>query len=164
MAATRWLRAVRRRSTRCGSPPAVLDLDDICPKCGEYNFLCGIATHVPLGDFPLIHQQVHKPRWERIPPSQVKPPAFEGGTKKARKKKPAKQNRGHGGRPRSAEVEEVQKYIYERWIKGDKLAAIKTGAEKEFGVNRAPAEEAHVTQAAKRYAAKHGLSTDRKLQ
>ena len=58
----------------CGSAPAATDIDDICPKCGAYAFLCGIATHVPLGDSPLIHQQIHKPRWKRIPPSQVNRP------------------------------------------------------------------------------------------
>jgi hypothetical protein len=79
-----------------------------------------------------------------------------------KKKRTAKRKLGSGGRPRSSEVEEVQKYIYERWIKGDKLAAIRNSAEKEFGVNRAPVEDAHVTQAAKRYAEKHGLSVDRK--
>jgi hypothetical protein len=58
----------------CGSAPAATDVDDICPKCGAYNFLCGLVTHIPLSDAPPIHQQVTKPRWVRIPPSQVKRP------------------------------------------------------------------------------------------
>lgn len=56
----------------CGSPPAATDVDDICPSCGAYTFLCGIIEHVPLGDAPVIKQQVTKPRWKRIPPSQVR--------------------------------------------------------------------------------------------
>ena len=36
-----------------------------------------------------------------------------------------------GGRPRSAAVEEVQAYLYRRWIKGDKLAAIRAGGRRE---------------------------------
>jgi hypothetical protein len=66
-----------------------------------------------------------------------------------------------GGRPRSHEVEEVQAYVYKRWIKGHKLAAIRQGAVSKFGEDRAPQEDAHVTQAAKRYAKKHGLPTAR---
>jgi hypothetical protein len=66
-----------------------------------------------------------------------------------------------GGRPRSAEVEAVQAYIYERWIKGDKLAKIRAGAEATFGRDRAPKEDAHVTREAHRYAAKKSLPTDR---
>ena len=65
-------------------------------------------------------------------------PAIENSARRVPAKKTVKKKRGNGGRPRSAEVEEVQKYIYERWIKGDKLAAIKNGAEQKFGVNRAP--------------------------
>jgi hypothetical protein len=56
----------------CGSPPAATDVDDICPSCGAYTFLCGAIEHVPLGDTPIITQQVAKPRWKRIPPSQTK--------------------------------------------------------------------------------------------
>jgi hypothetical protein len=56
----------------CGSAPAATDVDDICPCCGAYTFLCGIIEHVPLGDTPVIKQQVTKQRWKRIPPSQVR--------------------------------------------------------------------------------------------
>jgi hypothetical protein len=55
----------------CGSAPAATDVDDECPNCGAFEFLCGIIEHVPLGDTPVIKQQVTKPRWKRIPPSQV---------------------------------------------------------------------------------------------
>jgi hypothetical protein len=58
----------------CGSAPAASDLDDVCPKCGAYKFRCGIAVHHPLGDAPPIRQQIHKPRWDRIPPSKVRKP------------------------------------------------------------------------------------------
>lgn len=73
-------------------------------------------------------------------------------------------SRKRGGRPRSAEVEEVQAYVYRRWIKGDKLAAIRRGAEKQFGPSRAPKEDSHVTREAKRYAKKKSLPTERMTQ
>ncbi len=79
------------------------------------------------------------------------------GTHKTANSSPKK-----GGRLRSDEVEEVQKYIYDRWIKGDKLSAIRAGAVDDFGAQRAPKEDAHITLQAKRYAAKHGLSTTRR--
>jgi hypothetical protein len=57
----------------CGGAPAATDVDDICPACGAYKFLCGIAEHVPLDhDAPIIKQQMARPRWKRIPPSKVK--------------------------------------------------------------------------------------------
>jgi hypothetical protein len=62
-----------------------------------------------------------------------------------------------GGRPVSKEVEEVQKYVYERWVNGDKLAAIRAGAASKFGERRAPREDATVTVMATRYATKHNL-------
>jgi hypothetical protein len=65
-----------------------------------------------------------------------------------------------GGRPRSSKVDEVRAYIYQRWIKGDKLQAIRRGAERTFP-GRGPKEDSHVTREAKRYAEKHGLPTDR---
>jgi hypothetical protein len=58
----------------CGSQPAADDVDDVCPQCGEFKFLCGIIEHVPLApDASPIRQQVRPPRWRRLPPSQVKP-------------------------------------------------------------------------------------------
>ncbi len=66
-----------------------------------------------------------------------------------------------GGRPRNAKVEEVQAYIYDRWIKGDKLAAIRAAVATKYGREWAPKEDSHVSQAARRYAEKHSLSTNR---
>jgi hypothetical protein len=59
----------------CGSPPAAEDVDDVCPHCRAYQFRCGIATHIPLGDASHTKQQVVRPYWERLPPSQVREPA-----------------------------------------------------------------------------------------
>ena len=62
----------------CGSPPAADDVDDECPRCGGYFFHCGIAVHhsLPQGpDAPQpseTRQQMAIPRWERLPPSQVR--------------------------------------------------------------------------------------------
>jgi hypothetical protein len=78
------------------------------------------------------------------------------------RKKPRKGKRNKGGRPRSDEVEEVQSYIYDRWIKGDKLAAIRAGAVAKYGADRAPKEDSHVTREAMRYAKKNGKRTNRK--
>jgi hypothetical protein len=60
----------------CQSPPAALDVDDVCPRCGGWRFHCGLARHIPLAPGAAhILQQVQSPWWERIPPSQVKKPA-----------------------------------------------------------------------------------------
>jgi hypothetical protein len=90
-----------------------------------------------------------KPQPNGHPPatSQPVPPA-----------KPKKQ----GGRPIDPKVEEVQKYCYDRWIKGDKLSQIREGARARFGEDRAPTEDSHVTELAKRYAARKGLPVNRK--
>lgn len=62
----------------CGSPPAADDVDDECPRCGAYFFHSGIAVHhsLPQGpDAPQTPdpvQQMAKPCWERLPPSQVR--------------------------------------------------------------------------------------------
>lgn len=61
----------------CGSPPAAEDVPDICPGCAAYWFDGGIVVHfhLPQGPElqpPPIKQQMATPRWERIPPSQVK--------------------------------------------------------------------------------------------
>lgn len=59
----------------CGSQPAALDVDDVCPSCGAYRFRCGQITHRPLAtDATPTVQQVSKPHWVRIPPSEVKRP------------------------------------------------------------------------------------------
>ncbi len=63
----------------CGSPPAAVDVDDVCPGCGAYCFLCGIIEHptLPTEDTPskVVAPQLRTPRWKRIPPSQVVLPA-----------------------------------------------------------------------------------------
>jgi pyrimidine deaminase RibD-like protein len=62
----------------CGSPPAANgNLDDVCPLCGAWMFHCGIIEHLPLpqGTEPepaSIWQQAATPRWEQLPPSQVR--------------------------------------------------------------------------------------------
>lgn len=56
-----------------------------------------------------------------------------------------------GGRPPSAVTQAVYGYCYERWSKGDNLAAIRYGAERQFG-SAAPKEDSHVTEYAKRHA------------
>ena len=69
----------------CGSLPAADDVDDDCPNCGRYQFICGIARHIPLPQgqdvvvSPIL-QQMQSPLWERIPPSQVKSRPARGDT------------------------------------------------------------------------------------
>lgn len=74
---------------------------------------------------------------------------------------PITNGKNKGGRPPRDDVAEVGKYLYDRWIKGDKLAAIREGAKKKFGADRAPTEDAHVTRDAQRYARKKGLPVTR---
>jgi hypothetical protein len=88
---------------------------------------------------------------------QVKSPAQTRAAEPATPEMTAKR----GGRPRSPAVDEVQAYLYGRWIKGDKLTAIRTGAERIFGRARAPKEDAHVTEGAHRYARRNGLPKNR---
>ncbi len=62
------------RCPGCNSPPATIEVDDVCPECGGYLFRCGIAHNYPLGSNPTVFkQQVHFPRWDMIAPSQVSP-------------------------------------------------------------------------------------------
>jgi len=69
----------------CGSPPAASgDVDDLCPRCGEYKFHCGLAEHLPLPQGPdssaaSVWQQMAIPHWERLPPSQVRAPEADRG-------------------------------------------------------------------------------------
>jgi hypothetical protein len=65
-----------------------------------------------------------------------------------------------GGRP-SDTAAAVKKFCYERYIKGDKLAKIRSEATNVFGEKAAPKQDGHVTMYAKRYAEKHGLPCER---
>jgi hypothetical protein len=62
----------------CGSLPAASgDVDDVCPRCGEYRFHCGLAEHLPVPQGKDImqtpcYQQTAIPHWERMPSSQVR--------------------------------------------------------------------------------------------
>jgi hypothetical protein len=84
-------------------------------------------------------------------------PQEVGVTAPAASREPAGETsqQDRGGRPRSTRVNEVQEYVYKRWIKGDKLASIRMGAETRFGKARAPKEDSHVSTMAQRYAEKH---------
>jgi hypothetical protein len=62
-----------------------------------------------------------------------------------------------GGRLITNVREEVRKYCHDRYVRGDKLCAIRIGAGAEYGEENAPKQDAHVTQDAKRYAKKHNL-------
>jgi hypothetical protein len=75
----------------CGSPPAALDVDDDCPSCGVWRFECGQIRHIPLSDAPPIIQQIRKPLWTRVPPSEVRAP--RRGSAKIRKSPQRKRNR-----------------------------------------------------------------------
>jgi hypothetical protein len=55
----------------CGSPPAALDVNDICPGCESYLYNCGKIALPVYGAAARI-VQLHSPTWTRIPPSQVK--------------------------------------------------------------------------------------------
>ena len=61
----------------CSSQPAAIDVDDVCPTCGEYFFRCGQVI-VPImaeqGEPEVV--RLHAPAWERLPPSKVKKPAI----------------------------------------------------------------------------------------
>jgi hypothetical protein len=60
----------------CGSPPAALDVNDICPNCGAYHFDCG-TTKLPVsGPGNAVTVQLHSPLWHRIPPSLVRKPGM----------------------------------------------------------------------------------------
>jgi hypothetical protein len=67
----------------CGSPPAATDVDDVCPRCGAFLYRCEIVKHVSLVDGTVFTQQVTKPRWTRIPPSQVRVKQLAGDLGKA---------------------------------------------------------------------------------
>jgi hypothetical protein len=58
----------------CGSDPAANgNVDDICPKCRESTYSCGLISHSPLREgAELIRQQVRNPHWIQLPPSQVR--------------------------------------------------------------------------------------------
>jgi hypothetical protein len=59
----------------CKSPPAAIEVDDVCPKCGAYSFHCGISTHLPLPPHQgVIKVQAQMPWWTMIPPSKVVKP------------------------------------------------------------------------------------------
>jgi hypothetical protein len=61
-----------------------------------------------------------------------------------------------GGRPPKKQTKELHKYCYERYVRGDKLSAIREGARQVFGA-RAPKQDGHVTGYARRYAEGEGL-------
>jgi Mn-dependent DtxR family transcriptional regulator len=66
-----------------------------------------------------------------------------------------------GGRRRSKDVEEVQRFCYEGYVGGNKLAVIHERTKQEFGA-RAPKHVNHVYTYAKRYADAKGLPLKRK--
>jgi hypothetical protein len=65
-----------------------------------------------------------------------------------------------GGRP-SDTAKDVQKFCYEQYNLGTKLAKIRVEAVRLFGEKSAPKQDGHVTTNAQRYADKHGLPLDR---
>jgi hypothetical protein len=65
------------------------------------------------------------------------------------------------GRPTSEQTEAVYKFCYEHYVAGQKLLSIREKAARVFG-NRAPKEDAHVTEYAKRYAKRNRLPLNRK--
>jgi hypothetical protein len=75
----------------CGSPPAANgNVDDICPQCGEYTFLCGIVELTLLRESsdsgPAVAYQQHAPpRWKQLPPSQARPTSGLGDAPPATK-------------------------------------------------------------------------------
>jgi hypothetical protein len=69
------------------------------------------------------------------------------------------------GAPKKSKTTEVQEYIYERWIKGDRVEAIWRGAVDKFPKSKGynpPSDWSNITRDAKRFAKKFGKSTDRK--
>jgi hypothetical protein len=70
----------------CGSPPAANgNVDDVCPRCGAWRFHCGLAEHCPMPQGtdpePASSWQVMAiPRWEQIPPSEVRKKPVVAGT------------------------------------------------------------------------------------
>jgi DNA-binding transcriptional MerR regulator len=65
-----------------------------------------------------------------------------------------------GGRPTSPLTEAVYKFCYEGYTSGEKLAAVRARAEKQFG-SHAPKEDSHVRLYARRYAGSHGIPISR---
>jgi hypothetical protein len=65
------------------------------------------------------------------------------------------------GRPRRSDTKEVYAYCYKRWIKGDKLAAIRAGARTEFPDANTPEEDSNVTEYAQRHAERNHLPLNR---
>jgi hypothetical protein len=69
-----------------------------------------------------------------------------------------------GGRPISTAREAVREYCHARYIRGDKLPAIRLGAVSKFGERFAPKQDGHVTRDVQRYAKKHRLSNPLKMR
>ncbi|HYT89046.1 MAG TPA: hypothetical protein VEL76_10080 [Gemmataceae bacterium] len=65
------------------------------------------------------------------------------------------------GRPASPNSAKVRELCYRRYVKGDKLAAIRAEAERLYGEKAAPKSDSNVATIAKQYARKMGLPLNR---